>query len=664
MSTSAAELLFNALDADGNGVITRSEMRDGLAAHGSPSGVGGGGDSSPPQSVFTVAARTRALAQMAESGRAPSVERTPPTRVSPTRGGDGGSGSGGGGLSYEPAFVEALQAQQRARLEETLSAAERLLSAKEDELGELTAKSKTAASAASAREQELQRQLDEATGKLAKLETETDSRRRKQEHSFASELAELKAIRAEELSHLRRQHETETDELRTSCQEQIATIEANRRAVVDQLSRQQRDESHTADKARDLAAMYELQVQQLEQMLNDESQRLAEVRDELCSVTMAGSNEVLKERAEAAELRRKLIDTEEELVKRQGAHEEAVEMARQQHAQSVKQGELKAALALAEEEWRAELRRKDKECGRLRRKVQELIEAGSSQQAQHDAEMQQVRSDVLRMKESHSTTVKFSRQQADQNKDLMRMSRQLQREVGISSNEVKLLENETRRLRDDNAELRREVARLDNIIYGRKGNMASGRRAANAANAAAAVSTPRRGGGGGEGGGGGSSSSRRRSSRSASARRATKGRASPSPGGGGGSGNISSSVRSRTPKAKVRADYVDSSAAAAAAAAGLGSGTGSAQRRRRREHSQSPQRTTYAWADENDDEDDDGEQSMSRLAMSMMGTTISSSNGRTSRARHAMYSDDGGSGGGEQEEENYHPSNDNDAGTL
>ena len=35
-----------------------------------------------------------------------------------------------GGLSYEPAFVEALQAQQRARLEETLSAAERLLSAK------------------------------------------------------------------------------------------------------------------------------------------------------------------------------------------------------------------------------------------------------------------------------------------------------------------------------------------------------------------------------------------------------------------------------------------------------------------------------------------------------------------------------------------------------
>jgi hypothetical protein len=33
MSTSAADALFSALDADGDGVITRSEMRDGLARH-------------------------------------------------------------------------------------------------------------------------------------------------------------------------------------------------------------------------------------------------------------------------------------------------------------------------------------------------------------------------------------------------------------------------------------------------------------------------------------------------------------------------------------------------------------------------------------------------------------------------------------------------------
>ncbi len=489
-ASSAAELLFNALDKNGDGVITRDEMRRSL---GAPSATAEPSESSPQESVFTVAARTRALAQQAAST---SPERTSPGRSllrSPGGGSGGGGGSRSGTLSYEPAFVEALQAQQRARLEETLSAAERLLSAKEAELTELTATHKAAASAASAKERELQQQLDEATRKLAKMEAESESCRRKQEHSFASELAELKAIRAEELSHLRQQHETEMEELRTSCQEQIATIEANRRGVVDQCSRLQRDQSHMTEKARDLAAMYELQVQQLEQMLSDESQRLAEVRDELCNATMQSSNELLKERAEAAELRRKLVDAEEELVKRQGAHDEAVEMARQQHAQSVKQGELKAAIAIAEEEWRAEMVRKDKECNRLRRKVQELIEKGSSQQAQHDAELQEVRSDVLRMKDSHNTTVKFSRQQVEQNKDLMRLSRQLQKEVGISSNEVKLLENETRRLREDNVELRREVARLDNIIYGRKGNMAAGRRAAAAsATTVGPASTPRR----------------------------------------------------------------------------------------------------------------------------------------------------------------------------
>ena len=266
MAGSAAELLFNALDRNGDGVITRDEMRHSL------------GDDGGTESVFTVAARTRALAQQAT---AQSPLRMSPTR-SPPRSGGGGGGSGSGGtLSYEPAFVEALQAQQRARLEETLSAAERLLGAKEAELTEVIAKSKAAASAASTRERELQRQLDEATAKLAKLEAEAESRRSKQEHAFASELAELKAIRAEELSHLRHRHDTEMEELRTSCQEQIAAIEANRRGVVDQFSRQQRDQSHTAEKARDLAAMYELQVQQLEQMLNEESQRLAEVRDEV-----------------------------------------------------------------------------------------------------------------------------------------------------------------------------------------------------------------------------------------------------------------------------------------------------------------------------------------------------------------------------------------------
>ena len=36
---------------------------------------------------------------------------------------------------------------------------------------------------------------------------------------------------------------------------------------------------------------------------------------QLCNVTMQGSNELLKERAEAAELRRKLADVEDELVK-------------------------------------------------------------------------------------------------------------------------------------------------------------------------------------------------------------------------------------------------------------------------------------------------------------------------------------------------------------
>ena len=104
-------------------------------------------------------------------------------------------------------------------------------------------------------------------------------------------------------------------------------------------------------------------------------------------------------------------------------------------------------MIVAEEEWREEGRRKDKEVGRLRRKVQELIQSRAEQQALYDVQLREVRTDVVRMKESHGTTVKFSRQQVEQNKDLMKLTRQLQKEVAISANEVKLLENETQRVR-------------------------------------------------------------------------------------------------------------------------------------------------------------------------------------------------------------------------
>eukprot|EP01045_Picozoa_sp_COSAG04_P004651 COSAG04_NODE_206_length_20365_cov_4641.461907_2_plen_441_part_00 len=440
MSGAAADLLFRALDSNGDGVITAQEMRAGLAANPPP---GAAAESPAKEDVFSVAARTRLLAQLAGDN-------------SPSRGGGGGrspersparSEVAGAAPSYDPAFVEALQAQQRARLDETLEATERLLTAKENEINELASRSKRDQTAAAAMEQDLRERLDAATSKLERLQRETAAGGKEQEQKFASELAELKAIRAEELSHLRRQHEDEMEELRTACQEQVATVEANRRAVYDQLARHQRDEAHTADKARDLASMYELQVQQLDQMLKEESQRLAEVRDELCNVTMSSSNEVLKERAEAAELRRKLVVAEEELAKLEGAHGEAVEMARQQERQAAKQGELKAAVIVAEEEWREEGRRKDKEVGRLRRKVQELIQSRAEQQALYDVQLREVRTDVVRMKESHGTTVKFSRQQVEQNKDLMKLTRQLQKEVAISANEVKLLENETQRVR-------------------------------------------------------------------------------------------------------------------------------------------------------------------------------------------------------------------------
>eukprot|EP01049_Picozoa_sp_SAG25_P016619 SAG25_NODE_3898_length_935_cov_0.889952_1_plen_72_part_10 len=62
MSGAAADLLFRALDSNGDGVITAQEMRAGLAANPPP---GAAAESPAKEDVFSVAARTRLVAQLA-----------------------------------------------------------------------------------------------------------------------------------------------------------------------------------------------------------------------------------------------------------------------------------------------------------------------------------------------------------------------------------------------------------------------------------------------------------------------------------------------------------------------------------------------------------------------------------------------------------------------
>eukprot|EP01050_Picozoa_sp_SAG11_P002203 SAG11_NODE_107_length_16392_cov_18.393666_4_plen_112_part_00 len=53
--------------------------------------------------------------------------------------------------------------------------------------------------------------------------------------------------------------------------EQVATVTANRAAVLESVTRKQNDDARVASHARELAITYEAQVKQLEQMLDDES---------------------------------------------------------------------------------------------------------------------------------------------------------------------------------------------------------------------------------------------------------------------------------------------------------------------------------------------------------------------------------------------------------
>jgi hypothetical protein len=107
-----------------------------------------------------------------------------------------------------------------------------------------------------------------------------------QQGTFQTELADLKQIRSDELMQMRQRHEDELDEMRCSCAEQVATVTANRTAVMESLTKKQRDDSRTNSAARELAATYEAHVEKLKALLEDESRRLTETREQLCTATV------------------------------------------------------------------------------------------------------------------------------------------------------------------------------------------------------------------------------------------------------------------------------------------------------------------------------------------------------------------------------------------
>ena len=187
--------------------------------------------------------------------------------------------------SYRGAILEAMQKQHQARLDEQSAAAERLLHAKETELTEMQTKLLEVGENAANVERRLVAELETEKKQHAETKAGFEETLMAQQLKFDSELQELKTIRTNELLQVKRRYEDELDELRCACDEQVATVSANRAAVLEGLTRKQSDDARAAQNARELAVTYEAQVKQLEGMLADESRRLTETREEQVQTT-------------------------------------------------------------------------------------------------------------------------------------------------------------------------------------------------------------------------------------------------------------------------------------------------------------------------------------------------------------------------------------------
>eukprot|EP01052_Picozoa_sp_SAG31_P003281 SAG31_NODE_124_length_23684_cov_7.200127_13_plen_331_part_00 len=160
--------------------------------------------------------------------------------------------------SYRGAFLEAMQKQHQARLDEQTAAAERLLHTKETELSELQSQLLEMSESTASKERSLAEELEAEKERHAQTKRKHEEAWSAQQQKFESELAELKTIRSNELQQVKQRHEDEVDALRCEYDAQITTVTANRAAVLEGLTRRQSDDAKTAAKARELATTYEV----------------------------------------------------------------------------------------------------------------------------------------------------------------------------------------------------------------------------------------------------------------------------------------------------------------------------------------------------------------------------------------------------------------------
>jgi hypothetical protein len=121
-----------------------------------------------------------------------------------------------------------------------------------------------------------------------------------------AELETLKVLHVQELADVRREAEEEHARLRLWCEAQLEAAEANRDAILGEVSERRRESASSGDlQIASLVREHREQQASLRKLLAEEAERSAAAREEVLSLTIVAGNERLALHAELAKARRR-----------------------------------------------------------------------------------------------------------------------------------------------------------------------------------------------------------------------------------------------------------------------------------------------------------------------------------------------------------------------
>eukprot|EP00697_Spironema_sp_BW2_P007667 gnl/Spiro4/22017_TR10821_c0_g1_i1.p1 gnl/Spiro4/22017_TR10821_c0_g1~~gnl/Spiro4/22017_TR10821_c0_g1_i1.p1 ORF type:complete len:417 (+),score=96.96 gnl/Spiro4/22017_TR10821_c0_g1_i1:46-1251(+) len=355
-------------------------------------------------------------------------------------------------------YVTQLQRQHQQRIDESLDASSRLMANKEREIAWLNERLREAQS-------RVQSLTDEHTVEMQRLSREHESRVQQLENEIvrvrdtaAAELDNANRCHMEDLEAARREAEAEVHQMKSWCHEQTRAVEGARDQAIEQLQRQQyeQDAFNTA-KMKELNDSYYSQLTELQRLLNDESERLSHAREEVCDLTLRKGSEI-------SELKRKLAEAT--ALHEDGERKSRDEVKRLTDDFRQKEADYQSLVRNIREEQQLERDQANSYIIQYEDRVHALDRSLCDLQEKHEALLSQTDADLSAAASQLESSQKFGQKQLEQNRELMELIAQLQRENSILKNEVGLLESEERRLRDENTQFKYEVSRLDKLIYG------------------------------------------------------------------------------------------------------------------------------------------------------------------------------------------------------